>query len=74
MSNEDKIAALEATVDQLKAALAPTPKNDETAVGAWRDQMRGFGEARASAMPPSVVRDWAVIPDDVVRAVSLSRC
>ncbi|MFZ2081592.1 MAG: hypothetical protein WAV38_34085 [Xanthobacteraceae bacterium] len=67
MTNEDKIAALEAEVDKLKAS-QPTPV-DAAAVGAWRDRMRGFDEARASAMPPSVVRDWAVIPDDVVKAV-----
>ena len=67
-SDAKAIADLKAEVDQLKASLAPTPC-DEAAVGAWRDQNRGFAEARASAMPPSVVRDWAVIPDDVVRAV-----
>jgi hypothetical protein len=63
-----EIAELKAKVEKLEASLAPTP-NDDAAIGAWRDQMRGFDEARASSMPPSVVRDWAVIPDEVVRAV-----
>ena len=69
-TSKDEIAALKAEVDKLKASLAPA-LDDRAAVGAWRDQMRAASEARASVMHPSVVRDMAVIPDDVVRAVAL---
>ena len=69
MTDKDEIAALKAEVDALKAALTPT-YDDPKAAAEWRDKMRALSEARANIMPPSVVRDWAVLPDNLVRDIS----
>jgi hypothetical protein len=68
------IADLKAEVDQLKAALAPTP-NDAAAVGKWKDEMHELAERRAAAHLPFSRADLdamrAAAPDDVVRNIAM---
>ena len=71
--NAEKIAALERELAEVKAAVkspAPDPMADAQALAKWQDEMHQMRERRMScATPPAVVRDWAVIPDHIVRGV-----
>jgi len=82
MTTDDELAALNKKVEQqerelaeLKAKLDPpkstfVPKTDAE----WRDEMHQLAEKRMSlATPPSVVRDWAVIPEDIVKGIREDR-
>jgi hypothetical protein len=69
----DEIAALKKKVEELEAKVSP-PKSDFKPMtdAEWRDQMHQAAERRMSmATPPSVVRDWAVLDDNLVKAVTL---
>jgi hypothetical protein len=75
MSNKDEIAALRAEVEALKAA-QPKPEvsreERERRARAWQDEMHQMREGRmAQAMPPSVVRDMAVLDDNLVKEIAL---
>ena len=75
MTDKDRIAALEREVAELKGKVDPpkptfVPKTDEE----HRDWVYQMQERRMSlATPPSVVRDWAVIPDHIVRGIREDR-
>jgi hypothetical protein len=75
MTNKDEIAALRAEVEALKAAQPkpqPTAEERERATREWIDQMHQMREGRMShATPPSVVRDWAVLDDRMVKEIAL---
>ena len=75
MTDKDRIAALEREVAALKAAQSP-PKNDFVPMTdeQHRDWVHQMSERRMSmATPPSVIRDWNVIPDHIVRGVVQDR-
>jgi hypothetical protein len=67
----DKIAKLEAEVAALKAKVSPpksdfVPESDEE----HRDRMRAISERRMNfATPPSVIRDWNVLPDHITKGI-----
>jgi hypothetical protein len=69
----DEIAALRKRIEELEAkAKPPEPKKPFVPMSdaEWRDQMHQLAEKRMSmATPPSVIRDLAVIPDDVVKDI-----
>jgi hypothetical protein len=71
----DELAALKREVEELKAAQPkpqPTAEERERATREWIDQMHQMREGRmAMATPPSVVRDWAVLDDRMVKEVAL---
>jgi hypothetical protein len=71
----DEIAALRAEVDALKAAQPksqPSAEERERAVREWTDQVHQMREGRmANATPPSVVRDFAVLDDRLVKEIAL---
>jgi hypothetical protein len=72
----DKIAALEREVAELKASLAPKPQpsreDQERATAKWIDEMHQLREGRmAFATPPSVIRDFAVLDDRMVKEIAL---
>jgi hypothetical protein len=74
-NREDEIAALRAEVDALKAA-QPKPQQtaEEIAASAakFRDEMHQMREGRMSmATPPSVVREFAVLDDNLVKGIAL---
>jgi hypothetical protein len=75
MSNKDEIAALRAEIDALKAAQPkpqPTAEERERATREWIDEMHQMREGRmAMAMPPSAVRDMAVLDDRLVKEIAL---
>jgi hypothetical protein len=75
MTNEDKIAALEREVAELKAAQPkpqPSREDQERATAKWIDEMHQMREGRmAFATPPSVVRDFAVLDDRMVKEIAL---
>jgi hypothetical protein len=69
----DKIAKLEAEVAELKAKVSP-PKSDFVPMSdaEHRDWVHQMNERRmAAATPPSVVRDWNVLPDNLVKEITL---
>jgi hypothetical protein len=73
MSNKDEIAALKKKVEELEAKLSP-PKSDFVPMSdaEWRDQMHQAAERRMlMATPPSVVRDFAVLDDRLVKEIAL---
>jgi hypothetical protein len=75
MTNEDKIAALERAVAELKAAQPkpqPSREDQERATAKWIDEMHQLREGRmAFATPPSVIRDFAVLDDRMVKEIAL---
>jgi hypothetical protein len=75
MTQKDEIAALRAEVEALKAAQPkpePSAEERERATREWIDQMHQMREGRMSmATPPSVVRDWAVLDDGLVKEIAL---
>ena len=74
MKNDDEIAALRAEVAELKAKVDPPKPTSEQDAAKWRDQMHQLAEKRMSlAHPPSMVRDWNVLPDHIVRGVVQDR-
>jgi hypothetical protein len=77
MTQKDEIAALKKKVEELEAKLSP-PKSPpsaeerERATREWQDQMHQMRERRMSlAMPPSVIRDMAVLDDRLVKEIAL---
>ena len=76
MNQKDELAALKARVEELEAKAKPPKKSDFVPMSdaEWRDQMHQLAEKRMSmATPPSVVRDWAVIPDHIVKGIVQDR-
>jgi len=70
---DDELAALKKKVEELEAKVSP-PKSDFKPMtdAEWRDQMHQAAERRMSmATPPSVIRDWAVLDDRLVKEVAL---
>jgi hypothetical protein len=74
-TDKDELAALKKKVEELEAKVSPpkstfVPKTDAE----WADEMHQMRERRmALATPPSVIRDWAVIPEHIVRGVVQDR-
>jgi hypothetical protein len=71
MTNKDEIAALKKKVEELEAKLSP-PKSDFVPMSdaEWRDQMHQAAERRmAMATPPSVIRDWNVLDENLLKGV-----
>src|SRR5262249_11177721 len=64
-----------AELDALKAAQPkpePSWEERERAAAKWRDEMHQMREGRmAHATPPSVVRDFAVLDDALVKGIAL---
>jgi hypothetical protein len=75
MTDKDRIAALEREVAELKGKVDPpkstfVPMTDEE----HRDWVYQMQERRMSmATPPSVIRDWAVIPEEIVKGIRQDR-
>ena len=70
--SDEEIAALRKRVEELEAKAKPPEKSDfkPKSDAEWRDEMHALAEKRMSmATPPSVVRDWAVIPDHIVKGI-----
>ena len=71
----DELAALRAEVEALKAAQPkpePTAEERERATREWMNEMHQMREGRmAMATPPSVVRDFAVFDDALVKGIAL---
>jgi hypothetical protein len=71
MTNDEKIAALEREMAELKAKVDPpkstfVPISDEE----WRDQMHQLREKRmAFAIHPETVRDLTVLDDNLVNGI-----
>jgi hypothetical protein len=78
MTDDKRIAALEAEIDRLKAS-HPTPI-DKAAEGEWRDRMREIAEQRASQGALSHYTHGqlramrAAAPDDVCKDIALRDC
>ena len=71
MSNKDEIAALKKKVEELEAKVSP-PKSDFVPMSdaEWRDKMHQAAERRMSmATPPSVIRDWNVLDENLLKGV-----
>jgi hypothetical protein len=73
---DDKIAALEREVAELKSAVKgaePTdPRETERRIAEWENEMHQMREGRMRyATPPSVVRDFAVLDDRMVKEIAL---
>jgi hypothetical protein len=71
----ERLAQLEAEVAALKAA-QPKPSKTRAEIerenAEWRDQMHQMRERRMMmATPPSVVRDFAVLDDRLVKEIAL---
>jgi hypothetical protein len=75
MTNEDKIAALEREVAELKAAQPkpqPSREDQERATAEWINEMHQMREGRmAFATPPSVKRYFADQDDRMVKEIAL---
>src|SRR5215469_11585686 len=75
MSDKSELAALKKKVEELEAKVSPpkstfVPKTDAE----HRDWVHQMNERRmAQATPPSVVRDWAVLPEDIVKGIREDR-
>jgi hypothetical protein len=75
MTDKDELAALKKKVEELETKVSPpkstfVPMTDEE----HRDMVHQMNERRMSqATPPSVVRDWAVIPEDIVKGIREDR-
>ena len=75
---KQQMADQKAELEALKAAQAKANPPKSTFVpisnAEWRDQMHALAEKRMSmATPPSVVRDWAVIPEHIVKGIREDR-
>jgi hypothetical protein len=71
-----ELAALKARVAELEEKARPEPEvsreERERRARAWADEMHQMREGRmAQAMPPSVVRDFAVLDDRMVKEIAL---
>jgi hypothetical protein len=73
MSDKDELAALKKKVEELENKVSPpksdfVPESDEE----HRDRMRAISERRMNfATPPSVIRDFAVLDDRLVKEIAL---
>jgi hypothetical protein len=71
MSDKDELAALKKKVEELEAKVSP-PKSTfvEISDEEHRDRMHQLAEKRMSlATPPSVIRDWNVLDDNLMKGV-----
>jgi hypothetical protein len=73
MTAKEELAALKKKVEELEAKVSPPKSTFKPMSDAeWRDQMHQAAERRMSmATPPSVVRDFAVLDDRLVKEVAL---
>jgi hypothetical protein len=76
MTQKDDLAALRREVEELKAKAEvkpePSAEERERARLAWIDEMHQLREGRMkAATPPSVVRDFAVLDDNLVKEIAL---
>jgi hypothetical protein len=79
MTNKDEFAALKAEVaaqrarvDELERAAKPPEPFKPMSDAEWRDRMHQAAERRmAMATPPSVIRDFAVLDDRLVKDIAL---
>jgi hypothetical protein len=73
--SDEEIAALRKRIEELEGKVDPPKSTFVTMTDEeWRDQMHQLSEKRMSmATPPSVVRDWAVIPEDIVKGIREDR-
>ena len=73
---DDEIAALRREVAELKSAVKgaePTdPRETERRIAEWENEMHQMREGRMRlATPPSVIRDFAVLDDRMVKEIAL---
>ena len=76
MTDKSELVALRKRIEELEAKAKPPEKSNFVPMtdAEWIDQMHQMRERRMSmATPPSVVRDWNVIPDHIVRGVVQDR-
>jgi hypothetical protein len=75
MKNDDEIDALRKRIEELeRKAKPPEPKKEFVPMSdeEWRDRMHQLAEKRMSmAMPPSVIRELAVLDDRMVKEIAL---
>jgi hypothetical protein len=73
MTAKSELEELKRQVEELKAKVDPPKSTFKPMSDAeWRDQMHQAAERRMSmATPPSVVRDFAVLDDRLVKEVAL---
>jgi hypothetical protein len=75
MTQKDEITALRARIEELEAAQPkpePTREERERRAREWANEMHQMREGRmAQATPPSVVRDFAVLDDRMVKEIAL---
>jgi hypothetical protein len=74
--SDDDIAALRKRIEELEAKATPKPQpsaaEQERATAKWIDEMHQMREGRMSlATPPSVVHDFAVLDDRMVKEITL---
>jgi hypothetical protein len=69
----DEAASLRAELDALKNAMKPAdPAAEARAAADWQNEMHQMREGRMSqATPPSVVRDFAVLDNNLVKEVAM---
>jgi hypothetical protein len=70
----DDIAELKRKLVMLEKAVKPAPMPSEQEAKEWAARQHANAEARASIISPEIVRDWAVIPDDVVKGFATRDC
>jgi hypothetical protein len=71
MTAKEELAALRREVEELKVKVDP-PKSTFVPMtdAEWRDQMHQAAERRMSmATPPSVIRDWNVLDENLLKGV-----
>ena len=74
--DKSELAALRKRIEQLEAKAKPPTKSDFVPMSdaEWRDQMHQLAEKRMSmATPPSVVRDLAVLDDNLCAGIRQDR-
>jgi hypothetical protein len=72
-NKDDELTSLKARISELEAKVSP-PKSDFVPLSdaEWRDRMHALAERRmAMATPPSVVREFAVLDDRLVKEIAL---
>jgi hypothetical protein len=70
----ERLAQLEAEIAALKSAMTPQPQpsreEQERADAKWQNEMHQMRERRMSmATPPEVVRDWAILDDNLCKGI-----
>ena len=76
MTDANELEALRKRIEELEAKANPPAKSDFVPMtdAEHRDWVHQLSEKRmALATPPSVVRDWAVIPDHIVKGIREDR-